>query len=300
MVMARSKVRLLVVGFLLLSAILSSYAAFAKEETGVLAVSFLDVGQGDAIYIQTPSGRDILIDGGPPNGAVAEALSSVMSPLDREIDVVVVTHLDSDHVGGLVSILDRYEVKTIMESGNQADSAIAKTFHEMSAQEIGATRYYARSGSVINFGDGVTFQILFPDRDPALWESNTSSLVGLLKYGSTSVFLSGDSPVAVERHLVSVYKDGLRSDILKLGHHGSVTSTSDELLSAVAPTYAVVSAGANNSYGHPSADVIRSLLKRTVCVVRTDEAGTITFVSDGNSWLTTQACSKTLGPLSTQ
>lgn len=251
-----------------------------RAESGVLTVAFLDVGQGDSIYIEGPNGNQILIDGGP-NAAVLRKLPKVMPFLDRSIDVVVGTHPDADHIGGLVDVFARYDVSYYMEPGIPNDTAPYLALQETLKQEKGLSEVIARRGMVIDLGRGVLLRVLFPDRDVSGIETNTGSIVARLEYGNTSVLLTGDSPMAIESYLLSIDARGLRSDILKLGHHGSRTSSSKEFVEAVGPSVAIISAEKDSRYGHPHKEVLETLMSLGVSYLSTADEGSIRYVSDG-------------------
>lgn len=244
-----------------------------------LVVSFLDVGQGDAILIETPDGFEMLIDGGP-NAAVLRELSKERSFFDREIDVVVTTHPDLDHIGGLVDVLKRYKVQTILRTENKNDKSAAEAF-AAAAQKEKAEEILADAGQVLQLGASTTIQIFSPTGDERQWESNASSIVLRVVYGNTSFMLTGDAPQEIEDYLVKTYGTQLDSDVLKLGHHGSKTSSSEAWLDTVTPQYAVVSAGLDNKYGHPHQDVMQRVFARNIQTSHTGTDGTITFYSDG-------------------
>lgn len=259
-------------------------AAVLASDVGVLTVAFLDVGQGDAIFIETPDGVQVLIDGGPDSGVVRE-LSKVMPFFDRSLDVVIATHSDKDHIGGLVDVLSRYEVETIVRTENKNDTDVAKRFDEGQEQE-GAEVFLARSGQQLQLGASTTLLILSPEGNPTQWESNTASIVAQLEYGEHTFMLTGDAPVNIEEYIATNYSSVIESDVLKLGHHGSRTSTSDIFLDTVLPKFAVVSAGEDNSYGHPHQEVVSALTKRGIEILETGNEGTIVFKSDGKRlWL---------------
>jgi competence protein ComEC len=267
---------------LLLCALLLIFAASRGERGDRLKIFFLDIGQGDSIYIRTPSGRDMLVDGGP-SPAVVRRLSEVMPWYDRSIDVVIETHPDADHIGGLVDVLARYRVGVFLEPGVESENSIDDELARL-RKEKGIDHVIARRGMRVDFGDGAHFDILFPDTDVTYFETNTASIVGLMKYGSTSVMLTGDSPKSVENRLVLLDGPRLRSDVLKAGHHGSHTSSGEYFVGAVSPRYAIVSAGKDNRYGHPHRDVSDLFLKLGIEMLRTDVLGTIGFVSDGSKF----------------
>jgi competence protein ComEC len=244
-----------------------------------LSVSFLDVGQGDAILIETPDGYEMLVDGGPDASVVRE-LTDLRELFDTEIDVVVATHPDLDHVGGLVEVLERYDVGTILMIDNEGSSDAAKAFASAVPKE-GAEVILADAGQVVQLGASTTVQIFAPRGDESLLESNTASIVLRVVYGNTSFMLTGDAPMEIEDYLVKTYGSQLDSDVLKLGHHGSKTSTSEGWLDTVTPTFAVVSAGVGNRYGHPNQDVMQRVFKRNIQTAHTGTDGTVTFYSDG-------------------
>lgn len=255
-----------------------------SPEDGLLAIHFLDVGQGDAIFIESPTGTQLLIDGGR-DASVLNGLRQEMSFFDRTIDFVLATHPDSDHISGLVDVLQRYRIGQIILTENKSDTPADNAFLAAVASEQASTTN-ARRGQRYDLGGGTYLDILFPDTNPKDMESNTSSIVARLVYASTSVMLTGDSPKQIEEYLVLAEGEHLKSDILKVGHHGSRTSSAELFLDTVAPTYAIISAGKNNRYGHPHVEVTDALFNRGVKTYSTAEAGTITFLSDGKSlWL---------------
>lgn len=247
--------------------------------TGELTVAFLDIGQGDAIFIETPDGVQVLIDGGP-DGAVLRALGEVMSVGDRTIDVVVGTHPDKDHVAGLVDVLNRFEAGHIIRTENVNDTAVSEAF-DVAIESEGVPVTMARAGQVWQLGVSATLTILSPGSNPSDWESNAASIVAILRYGEIEFVLTGDAPSGIESYLVDQYGATLSAEVLKLGHHGSRTSSSEEFLAAVSPQYAVVSAGRDNSYGHPHKEVVERVRAIGAQLVSTAEAGTVVFRSDG-------------------
>ncbi len=265
-----------------LSLSLSVYVG--KRERPMLRVTFLDVGQGDAIFIESPTGIQMLIDGGPGR-SVLRQLSEVMGFWDRHIDTVLLTHEDKDHVGGLPDVFSRYEIGTFVRTENQGESGEADLV-DVRAEEEGSRVIYARRGMQFDLGGGAVLTVLFPDRDPSFLESNTSSIVARLTYGDTEFLFTGDSPQAIERYLISQDSLFLDSDVLKLGHHGSKTSTSQEFVEAVDPDYAIVSAEKNSRYGHPHKEVVEVVTAQGATLLNTADLGSITFETDGRAlWL---------------
>ncbi len=255
------------------------YAVFAEERGGELTVAFLDVGQGDSIFIEAPSGNQVLVDGGP-NAKVLQELGKVMPLYDRTIDLLIVTNPDQDHFAGFLDVLKQYEVATVMEPGTVGKSHMYPEF-EKAVMEEGATRVLARRGQIVNLGDGAYLKVLFPDRDVSTETPNNGSIVMQLVYGDTEILLTGDSTTKVEQQLFLKNSVELKSDVLKVGHHGSRTSTGSAFVAAVAPEYAVISDGKDNRYGHPHKETLDTLSKFGVKVFRTDEDGTIIMHSDG-------------------
>lgn len=198
------------------------------SDCNCLKVSFLDVGQGDAILIQTPDGHDMLIDGGRDSSVLRE-LAPGMSFFDKELDIVLATHPDLDHISGLVDVFQRYKVHTFIETTNINETA-AVTALAVAAQSEGAAHLYADAGQHIQLGASTSILILSPTGDETNLETNTASIVLQITYGDTSFMLTGDAPQEIENYLVKTYGTLLRSDVLKLGHHGSKTSTSEAWL----------------------------------------------------------------------
>lgn len=283
------QIRLLLIGVLVFVAVvvwwpLLLIATTGASESGYLKVHFLDVGQGDAIFIETPDGVQVLIDGGP-DGTVVRELSAVMPLLDRTIDMVVGTHPDKDHIGGLIDVLERYEVAHIVVTDNAGTTAVAERFQNSVAAE-GAQIYTAQAGQWYRLGEEVMMLVYSPAGRADVMESNASSIVVQLVYGETTFLLTGDATIAIEDYLVATFSDRLDSDVLKLGHHGSRTSTSEVFLDTVTPVYAVVQAGKNNSYGHPHPEVLERVAARAIPTVSTGSDGRATFLSDGEMvWL---------------
>jgi len=256
------------------------YAVFSESRSGLL-VAFLDVGQGDAILIDTPNDQQILIDGGPNKQVLAE-LSKIMPFYDRSIDVVIATHPDQDHISGLPEVLKRYNVDLVIEPGVESDTAVFKAFEKL-IEEKNIKKVLARRGMKLVLGDNAYMLILFPVGNVAGWDTNDASIIAKLVYGKTSYLFTGDSPQKIEKYLVSVEKENLDVDVLKAGHHGSKTSSSESFIGYASPEYAIISAGKNNRYGHPRKEVLDILGKFGAKILRTDESGTIKIKSDGEN-----------------
>ncbi|KKU81888.1 MAG: Beta-lactamase-like protein [Parcubacteria group bacterium GW2011_GWA1_47_8] len=254
-------------------------ATLRADRHGNLTVAFLDVGQGDAIYIEAPNGNQLLVDGGSGR-QVLRALGKVMPFYDRSIDAVLATHPDQDHVGGLPIVLDRMHVSMVITTENTASTGAYGAFED-AIRDKHPKRILARAGERIILDRGVVLEILFPDRSVRGWDTNTGSIVARLTYGDESFLLTGDSPQSIEEYLVGKLGGKLHTTVLKLGHHGSRTSSSEIFLSAVSPEYAIISAGKDNKYGHPHQEVTDLLAKLKISSIGTAERGTIVFKTNG-------------------
>jgi len=260
-----------------------NYVQFLQP-TNILSVSFLDVGQGDAIYVRTPNGNDVLIDGGPDDGVI-QKLHEVMPSFNKDIDIVMETHPDKDHIAGLTQVFEQYEVKNFLHSEISSGTSFDVSLHDHATTETGMNNILARRGEriILDKKYGVYLDVLFPDQDTTSFkETNDASIVARLVYGTQSFIINGDSPISVEQFLARNDKQILKSTVLKLGHHGSQTSTSDEFLDQVKPEFAVVSAGKNNSYHHPNSAVVTRVQSRNIPILSTIDLGTITFETDGS------------------
>ncbi len=239
-------------------------------------------GRGDSIYIQAPNGNNILIDGGLDR-KVLNSLSNVLPFASKNIDVIIATHPDADHIGGLPYVFDNYNVSAFIDNGAKGDSAVFKTLEEKIEKEK-SQRVQAKAGMkiILDQDRNIVFDVYSPYMNVnKLSDTNTGSIVGRLSYGSSSFMLTGDAPINVEQNLVKKYGNSLGSDVLKAGHHGSKTSSSEEFLNAVSPQFAVISVGLKNMYGHPHKQVIDLLNKLGIKILRTSEEGTIKCESGG-------------------
>lgn len=257
------------------------YAGFARAEKA-LVVSFLDIGQGDAIYIEAPNGNQMIIDGGPGHN-LSHALSDIMPYGDRSINVLMVTNPDTDHYAGFLDVLKEYDIGAVIEPGTVSHSKTYEKLEQSIATE-NIPELIARKGMTIDLDreHGVRFTVLFPDRDVHTWSTNDGSIEGILSYGKTKIFFTGDGTKKTEGIIISGNTpDVIRSDILKVPHHGSATSSGESFVKTIAPKWAVISAGAGNTYGLPKQVTLDTLSRNAIDVIRTDREGTITFTSNG-------------------
>lgn len=267
---------------LILSNLLVWTQAASQTSLDELEVYFLDVGQGDAIFIESPSGKRVLIDGGPNRKVVSE-LGAILPFANSRLDLVIETHPDRDHIGGLPEVISRFQVSAFIEPGVESDNTIDDEL-EKRVGEKKIPSFIARRGMVIDFKDGAILTILFPNQDVSRWDTNDASIVARLDYKESSFLFTGDAGLRTEGILLSLDPEALDVDVLKAGHHGSRTSTSQRFAEAVTPEYAVISAGKDNTYGHPHQEVITTLDKTGAQVLSTAEEGTIKFETDGESF----------------
>ena len=277
-------------GVLSLAAILI-WAVAVTQPDGRLHVYFLDIGQGDGIFIQTPHGRQVLIDGGGSPQRLFTQLGAVMPFWDRSLDLLVMTHADSDHMGSQPAVPQRYHVDYALETATalaNKDSKDGAAWQAAMAQAKIKVQL-EQAGGWIDLGDGVALWAIWPPAgqfpDSADMD-NQNSLVLKLVYGDFSVLLTGDAGLPAEAVWV---QEGapLQATVLKVGHHGSATGTGPDLVAAVNPPVAVIQVGAGNKYGHPTAKVLQNLQGRLV--LRNDLQGRIHIYSDGlRMWIETE------------
>ncbi|PIR72230.1 MAG: hypothetical protein COU42_01790 [Candidatus Nealsonbacteria bacterium CG10_big_fil_rev_8_21_14_0_10_36_24] len=258
---------------------------FHLSQPRVLKVVFFDVGQGDSIFIETPQRLQVLIDGGP-DLTVLEKLAKEMPFYDRTIDLLILSHPEKDHLFGLLEVLKRYKVKNILWTGiirNTAEWQEWKNLIEKERAEI----KIAEAGQKIILQENplVLFNILYPFENldsKEVENSNDTSIIASLIFGAHSLLFTGDITKKTEQELIAqdVY---LNSVVLKIAHHGSKTSSSEEFLESVSPEVAVLSVG-ENKYGHPSPEVLANFEKFGIPVLITKEVGDIKIISDGEKY----------------
>ena len=245
-----------------------------------LQVSFFDVGQGDGMLLRTPYGHDVLIDAGP-TGSIVNKLGATLPWYNRDLELVIITHPHADHYRGLFEVLKRYEIKkVIVPDVTTTSSLYQKLITQLQEQHIPVIRlkYPIR----LRMGHDLTLDLLFPDHPLGTIKSmNDASLTGMLTFKHSRILLPGDLEAKGENYLIKKQAH-LKADVLKVGHHGSKTSTTEAWLSAIDPDYAIISVGAKNSYGHPHPSVVERLQEHDVTTYRTDVQGDITLTSDGD------------------
>jgi len=280
----RPYVPLFLVGTLTVFCAIVWALVFVGAPQGVLTVAVLDVGQGDAIYIESPTGVQVVVDGGP-GSILLQQLPTVMPLFDRSIDVLVETHPDLDHIGGFVDVVGRYTVGAFVEPGIPKDTEAA-TVLEKKITDNNIPRYIARRGMTLDLGGGAMLEVLYPDHDVSRLNQNIANegcVVMRLVYAEVSMLLTCDMSAEMEGRVLELEGNGLASDVLKVAHHGSKYSSTDAFVAAVAPAFAAISVGARNTYGHPAQPTLDTLAAYNVQILRTDQEGTIIFRSDGKS-----------------
>jgi len=249
-----------------------------------LHVTFLNVGQGDAILIQTPDHQNILVDGGPSPQTISLELGRKFPFWDRTVDLIVSTQPHADHITGLVEVLQRYEVKRVLESGVSYNSCVYQEWLRL-VEEKGIKRDMAKTGQEIDLGRGIKIEVLSPPNEFFRGTSadvDNNGVVLRLSWGEISFLLTADIRWEGEFELIK-QRANLKSTMLKVAHHGSKTSTIPQFLAVVDPQMAVISVGANNTFGHPSPEVVERLKGRLGedNVYLTSQDGTIEFITDG-------------------
>lgn len=254
----------------------------ARPSAGELTVAMLNIGQGDSIYIEGPTGVNMIVDGGPTSKIVTE-LPKVMPFGERKIDTIVVTNPDSDHYAGFLDVLKKYDVGAMFEPGTHAGGVTYSLLKkELATKNIPVM--LAKRGMHFDLGGGAIMTVLFPDRDVSNFSTNDGSIIMRLDYGSTSMMFTGDTTKIIEAYMVNHYPQDLPATILKVAHHGSKTSSYPDFVELVDPKYAVISLAKGNSYGFPHQQTLDTLSKFNIEVHRTDLEGTIIMHSDGKNF----------------
>ncbi len=276
---------------------IATFPFAAQWQRGKMELTVLDVGQGDSLFLVSPSGKTLLIDGGGAFGGFPgrpehlatdpgeEAVSTYLwSRGFKSIDVVAVTHGHQDHLGGLTAVLQNFKVGTLWVGREVAGTALASL--EELANSRGVTVAHEFRGEQFHW-DGAEGQVLWPEPASdagALPPKNNDSIVMRWEFGSRAFLLPGDAEKQAERQILAENSaESLQADVLKIGHHGSKNSTTEEFLAAVHPRLAVISSGENNSYGHPSPELLERLEKAAVRVLRTDRNGAVHILTDGSA-----------------
>ena len=270
--------------FLLFLCIILWIIVFDLSEDSGLQVTFFDVGQGDSIFIETLEGRQILIDGGP-DITILEKLGEEMPFWDRTIDLVILTHPEHDHMSGLLEVLENYHIENILWTGVLKDTAEFKEWEKLIGEE-GSRITIAKAGDKIVLGDPEKeyIEILFPFESlegKEAFDANNTSVVSKLVFGDISFLFFGDAYKSVEKELIEKGID-IDAEVLKVGHHGSKTSSSPKFIENVSPEFAVIQCGKDNTYGHPAPETLEVLGNYGINIFRTDLEGDIKLTVKNN------------------
>lgn len=250
-------------------------AAWAEKQSGEFALYFLNVGQGDGQLVNLPNDVQVLIDGGK-GARIMNELGKILAPTDHYIDLVVATHPDLDHYGGLIDVLKNYEVGAVITNGQQGVAAAFADFQRV-IRERKIPEINLKAGDAIRYAEAV-FEVLGPTKaDLAGKNTNNAGIVLLLQNGELRALYTADIDNKKEQELLRKYD--LAADILKVGHHGSKFSSGAGFLAEVRPKVSVIGVGKNN-YGHPTSDALRRLANIGSFVARTDSDGTVKITLD--------------------
>lgn len=275
----KNKIRILIVLFVI-TIIIWVFVFREAKQNDILEIDFFDVGQGDGIFVETGDGKQMLVDGGPSN-VILEKLGKEMGFYDRYIDLVILTHPEYDNIGGLIEVIKRYNIGAIITTGVVRDTNQYKEWIKIIEQK-NIPIYIAQLGGQIDFGNNIKMDILYPFENLVGQEvsnTNNSSIVGKLVYKDFEVLLTGDIEKSVERKLVNSGID-LKADVLKVPHHGSKTSSTEEFLQAVNSVINIIQAGKDNKYGHPHQEV----LERMANVFITGKSGDVEILTNGKNF----------------
>lgn len=246
-----------------------------------LEVTFFDVGQGDAIMVKTPERHLILIDGGPDDTILGK-IGQIIPFWRQHIDLVVLTHPHADHLYGLIQILDRYQVDYILWSGVECLDSVCQLWKNELAKGDSEI-IIAQAGQRIR-SDSMVLDVLYPLTSYYRYlpkDHNDISVVTKLSYGNHAFLFTGDITDKGEKEIVLAWGNYLSSNIMKVAHHGSISSSQEDFLDIVHPEIAIIQVGANNKYGHPAQETIDKLISRSIIIHRTDEDGDIKIISNG-------------------
>ena len=274
-----------VAGLFILSGVAAMYHSAPRTELGKLEITAIDVGQGDSLLLVSPEGSTMLIDGGGSIGPMHSEFDfgeDVVAPylwsrgIDH-LDVIALTHAHGDHIGGLPRIIEDFQPSELWVGINPEITSLQRLYETASTNHVAIRSHVA--GDALDWG-GANIRVLSPPSDwqPKSKRQNDDSLALLVRYGETSALLAGDLEKNMERFVAT---ESPGADLLKVAHHGSATSTTPELLAAVHPRFAVISAGYHNSFGHPRQVVLERLQANGVRTYRTDLFGGVTFLLDG-------------------
>ena len=281
--MKKNNLKKYVILILLLSSFFYTFFSYVQKNffqvsNHNLRFHFIDVGQGDSSLIITPKGKTILIDAGDEAHA-KKVVSYIREQGIEKLDLVIATHPDADHIGGMDKVIKNFDIDVFaMPDVSAKTNQYKQIQRELKTKKMKATRLY--QGDEVQIDDDIDFEILSPVKGKKYDDTNEYSIVAKIVYKDTSFILMGDATMENEVDIINNVPD-IDIDVLKLGHHGSSTSSSDYFITKTSPNIAIISCGKNNKYGHPHQEVMRVLKKHGVTPYRTDEMGDIVITSDG-------------------
>lgn len=258
---------------------INSYSSSASAVQGNLEVSYLDVGQGDSAYIRV-NDYDILIDAGPRSDS-DRLLAQLKAKNIDDFEMIIATHPHEDHIGGMADVFNQYDVESFyMPSVTHT----TKTFENMikAVANEGIKVQTIKEGMQFDLGNGAKIDVYSPIYE-SYEEFNDYSPIMKLTFGETELIFTGDAEAHAEADVVAKYPSDLKADVLKFGHHGSSTSSTEEFLQSVSPDYGIISCGVDNKYGHPHKETLNKISKFNIKSYRTDTQGQITLISDGKN-----------------
>lgn len=246
---------------------------------GILEVSYLDIGQGDSIYIKV-NDFDILIDAGPKSDS-DKLMEQLKEKNIDDFEMIIATHPHEDHIGGMTKVLNEYDVESFYMPKSQSTT---KTFENMinAVKNEGLKVQVIKEGMSFDLGEGAKLEVYSPGKE-SYDNLNNYSPIMKLTYGNNTFVFTGDAEKEVEKEVLEKYSNDLKADVIKFGHHGSSTSSSAEFIEAISPKYGIISCGVDNSYGHPHREILDIINKMGIETYRTDIQGEITITSDGSS-----------------
>lgn len=245
---------------------------------GILQISYLDVGQGDSAYIKV-NDFDILIDAGPRSDS-DKLMEQLKEKNIDDFEIVIATHPHEDHIGGMTKVFEEYDVESFYMP---KATSTTKTFENMinAVKNEGLKVQVIKEGTSFDLGEGAKIEVYSPIQDSYDNLNNYSPIMKLI-YGNNTFIFTGDAEKEVEKEVLEKYSNNLNADVIKFGHHGSSTSSSEEFIEAISPRYGIISCGVDNSYGHPHRETLDVINKMDIKTYRTDKQGEITIISDGN------------------
>ena len=260
--------------------------AALQRPDGRLHLWVLDVGQGDAILLRTPKGHTALIDGGPGATSLLNEMGERLPFWQHDLDLLVLTHPHQDHMMGLIEVLERYDVDQVLQTEFTPTLGLEGQWH-YSVKSHNVPVHFPRRGEFVTFeGEPeIDLSVLSPSTSEAPQvqqneQINNSSIVLRLSYGEHDILLEGDAQEEAEGEMVRLPENEIASEILKVGHHGSDTSSTPQFVNHIHPRVAIISVGADNKYGHPAGKTLQTLEEAGALIYRTDRNGTVEIIAD--------------------